>query len=281
MQNFELEETLRRIWCIKCGMTSFRKDGKTSDGRQRVKCIYCKSRTTVGALRRGERRFNKNNLLPILQKESSNLSKEELYCLGLLVADGCLKRHDTIALSLDIKDIDTVKRVKEILQIPSQIRVYSRRKSTCAEISWQYKFSEPYWNSLGIYSKKTGNEIWLDWMCSPHFVRGYLDGEGCIHISSYVRLSWVCINRKFLENLSLYLYNKLKVGYSRNRYSSAIAPSNILSALTNNKNGNVTYGLRYRKKDMLKICEFLYQDSENLRMERKYEKYLKAKSLFG
>lgn len=261
-------EGLEDIWCLTCGMTSFTKSGFSSDGRQRVICKYCRTKSTVGGLRRGERRFDETKLLPILRKNASELTNKELYCLGVLVADGCLKRHDTISLMLVREDRELIEIVHRELQIPSNIREYTRKRKGrlyhSIEISWQYKFSEKYWNDLGIFSQKTGQEVWLSHMNSPDFVRGYLDGDGCFFFDGDEgRLSFTCLCKSFLESLNSYLKDAIGVG--------------IQTPYFINRKETNTYGLRFRRKEARAIGDFIYNNSEGIRLERKYIKYLEIK----
>ena len=43
------------------------------------------------------------------------------------------------------------------------------------------------------------------------------------------------------------------------------------------KTRTMAMGLRYKEIDSIKICKWMYKDSEGLRLERKYEKYLQIK----
>jgi len=258
-----MTEEYKGIWCLNCGMASFSKSGKTPDGRQRIKCKYCKTKTTVGALRRGERLFKEEDLLPILRKNPLTLSSAELYAMGVLIADGCFTQGHTLSYSCSSKDKDLIENVKRILEIPSEVKTYRQGKEL--QVRWRYKYSKDFWAQLGMVERKTGKEKWLPYMDSHHFIRGFLDGDGCIYTnlsnpnSLVLRVSFTGDSRDFLEALNNHIHTYTGIG---------------LKKLYQVKKDSTALGLRYRKKDSLILCRYLYQDSEGLRLERKYKKYL-------
>lgn len=259
-----VNETIRGVWCIHCGLNSFSKAGKTPDGRQRIMCKYCKVKTTIGAKRKGERTFDESKLIPILRKNPLSLTPAERYAMGLIIADGCFTQGHTF--SFTSKDEDLVQLLHNILKTPKTYRTYDRRhegKGIEHMLRWRYKYSKEYWAQLGLKANKTGNEEWLSYMKDSHFIRGFFDGDGSI-VSSDKRLSFTSASREYLVDLSKYLNYIVGVKIQK--------PYLIHASRT------AAWGIRYRRKELLIICSYMYEDSDNLRLERKYNKYLEIKN---
>lgn len=257
---YSSKELIEGIWCLNCGMNSFVKSGYSSDNRQRIMCKYCRIKTTVGAKRRGERSFDETKLLPILRKNPLSLSNSEKYVMGLIIADGCFTQGHTLSISSKDKQITDIAH--KVLQTPNPAKAYDRTKDNKGieyQLRWRYKYSKEYWNSLGLKANKTGAEEWLPYMAESNFVRGFFDGDGSLIVSDK-RLSFTSANKVFLGELSLHL-NKI-TGVKQQ------VPYLVHAKRTN------AYGLRYRLKELLVICDYMYEDSEGLRLERKYKKYL-------
>lgn len=263
----DINESIDQIWCLNCGMTSFTKSGFTKDKRQRIKCKYCNTKTTIGAKRKGERLFDENKLLPILRKNPLSLSKAEKYCMGLIIADGCFTQGHTFSYSCAEKDKEIILNIKQILGIGNPIGEYSRKSNKNKKelmLRWRYKYSKEYWAQLGLNANKTGNEVWLGYMEDSHFIRGYFEGDGCIFSNGKeVRLSFTSLSKDFLTKLSNYLHSVLGI----KKQEPYFIHEKRINAL----------GLRYRRKETLLICDYLYEDSKGLRLERKYQKYLEIK----
>lgn len=259
------------IWCLNCGLSVYVKDGFTKDKRQRIKCCFCGTRTTIKAMKQGEKLPVNNSLLPFLLKNNSDLNKGELYSLGFLVADGNINLTKSVRLQLNIlqRDIEVAEIIKRELQIPNKILLYTRSDTgqEVLSLNWQNKYAWGPFLLKGLNAQKTGNEIWLPHMRSPHFVRGLFDGDGCIFINTEkhkYELSFTCGNKQFLEDLNNYFYEILGVKASK-------------VATQRNKTGNC-YRITIYKKSLLVLCEWMYKDSEGLRLERKYNKYLEIKN---
>ena len=89
----------------------------------------------------------------------------------------------------------------------------------------------------------------------PHFIRGLIDGDGSIGHYKDFAISFICASKAFIESLREIVKNE--TGFSGSMYT--------------NKNGIMT--LKYSTNQAKKICEYIYNDSEGIRLERKYEKF--------
>lgn len=94
-------------------------------------------------------------------------------------------------------------------------------------------------------------------------LRGFLDGDGCIHLqkdNNYPTVSLANNNELFLA----YIKDKLFSDY------------NINSSLQFRKNKNVKY-LELSGIYAMRLLQYLYQDVNCIKLKRKYDKYLLAK----
>ena len=95
----------------------------------------------------------------------------------------------------------------------------------------------------------------------PHFIRGYVDGDGHIDIgkSKYVQIAGTS---QFCKCLKDYIMEKLGIEtYIYNTY---------------NKESNIKVLVVRRKADVLKFLDWMYNDAE-LYIRRKHEAYLELK----
>ena len=107
---------------------------------------------------------------------------------------------------------------------------------------------------------------WLDPKLNKHFIRGMVDGDGCItYRKKQNEWKWDLVSTKEgCESIQKIMYNEIgfepHIGY--------------LSQTNNN-----TYILMQGGNEkVLKIAEWLYKDSlHSARLDRKYQKYLDLK----
>jgi hypothetical protein len=255
-------------FCKCCGYDSFIKNGFDLNNNQRWKCKYC------------NKAFNKRNVLKklnsnIAYKPVEKLTDFELYFLGFAIADGCVNRGK-VQFTLNIKDKIQLDFFKNQFNCSNKISVYLSKSHNIYECWAAYKLSyfEEDLYHLGLMPRKTGNEMWLPYMESPHFVRGFFDGDGTIYTTSaktkqhrlyYInRAEFTCSNNLFVENLNRYICKELNI--------------DIRSINKKAKNNEGNFFIRFQGKYLLLFCEWLYKDSDGLRLERKYNKYLEIKN---
>jgi len=98
-----------------------------------------------------------------------------------------------------------------------------------------------------------------------HFIRGYLDGDGCIHVSKDKKK--VCTSfvgtKHLIEGINKTINKELDI--SIKNYCEIKC-----------KNGSI-FQLSYHKEDSTKILPWLYKDAE-LFLERKFNKFKSIKS---
>eukprot|EP01084_Bolivina_argentea_P230574 388978_1 len=193
------------------------------------------------------------------------------YWLGFLFADGCVYGVGSTArinLNLKCTDYSHVEKFKEALQSSYRLALYTTNSSNC-------RATHSIYNSLltmdliqlGCTPQKS---LTLEWPKNipeeyvHHFVRGYFDGDGCIHFRKTENCLAVlfCGTHEFMAYLQSYiktnvLFDSIAKGYIGDGH-------------------NVTH-LRYAGvSSPLAILNWMYKDSGNsTRLERKYALYKK------
>ena len=98
-----------------------------------------------------------------------------------------------------------------------------------------------------------------------HFIRGFFDGDGCITISnSGSNYKQTAIYFSSTKNQNWYFIEKVLKELDINYYIR----------LLKDDLGESSQLCIYDSKSIFKFCEYIYSNSENIRLERKYKKYL-------
>jgi len=265
--NYEYLIRAIRVDCTKCESEYIVKFGKTEDGRQIIKCTDCNRKTTLNPKARGQGFSNEKKLLPFLSKPYYSLTKEELYSLGWMISDGTVSKMNALSLSVQFRDREILDIIKKALSIPNSIRTYDRtheNKGIACILSWASKYALKDFERYGLFPNKTGNEIWLPYMRSNHFIRGLFDGDGGFSFINKPKMNgnahFTCASYKFIQAMTTYLEEVCKA-----------------KAVVYQTEGVNAYKLTFSILNADKLGNYLYQDSEGLRLERKYQKYLQIK----
>jgi hypothetical protein len=109
------------------------------------------------------------------------------YWLGFLAADGNVSsKLNTIGVSLQIKDISHLMKYVEFLGGGLTInRSIHHKKYEQANVRFNDKESKDFLISLGITPNKTFTIKVKDDIINWHFIRGLVDGDGCIGFYKY------------------------------------------------------------------------------------------------
>lgn len=195
-----------------------------------------------------------------------NLNKENVYWLGLLLADGYISKNDN-AIELGLKDKDHIEKFKNCLH--SDHKINKKLDSRWNTYMYRLKFhSERIKNrliQLGIEPQKTyksfniPNEIMNSNFISD-FIRGFFDGDG--HISEgnngeLQQVGFTSYDNNILIELQTIIYNNLNIEFKQ---------------YVNNE--GIHYLSNYKNGDKEKFLNWIYKDSE-IYLERKYKRYLK------
>lgn len=144
-------------------------------------------------------------------------SEEKAYWLGFIVADGCLYHHKTsydIQFSLSLDDFDHMIKFAEAIgseKIP-EVKDQEDKQITFFRVSSKKMFNDLL--NLGVTSNKTGNEHFPDIPkeMTPHFIRGYFDGDGCISyydVEDPYTFNIVCASKDFLSDIAKNIFNSI------------------------------------------------------------------------
>jgi intein-encoded DNA endonuclease-like protein len=200
-------------------------------------------------------------------------TEEKAYWLGFIYADGYIMKDqysNSFGLALSVEDIKHLVKFKKCIKSNHPIHIYttngySENKKYCRIKIYNNILCEQLFNNGVFFNKTTILKFpnLLNEDLIRHFIRGYLDGDGCITYNykkenNYLRFQIkICGTMEFLNDLQKYLpFKKQHKLFKRhnddvNNYSLEIG-------------GNKQVG---------NILNYLYNDS-HIYLDRKYDRYL-------
>ena len=225
---------------------------------------------------RGYEIINYQNRLRCDETVFDKIDNEEAsYWLGFLFADGNISSTgNRLEVRLSIKDLSHLEKFRNFLKLSTEIRTGTCNGNGFCHLSIR---NEHLWNSLnklGCHPQKSlilefpkidifiGNKKEL----IKHFIRGYVDGDGCLSLykqsNGSIRTELNLVGTlSFVTSVNKLFKNK---GYIRNKSC--------------NNWENKSYSLSFSSVPSRKIARFLYENS-SIYLERKYNKYLEFCSL--
>ena len=229
--------------------------------------ILNKNRQTISkhikAIEKGEEIFNPNKLNSNMNINAfENIDTEEkAYWLGFMYADGYVskKRNE---VSFSIKELYHIERFKRFLNINNKIQKKIKdNKFVIYSISFRLKKIKEDLINNGCVPNKSKilvfpNEYQVPRNLLNHFIRGYIDGDGCITTSNNGKgISLEILGSKEfllgLTKIDLFKINKL---YSFNH-------SDIKR-------------VSYSGSKAMNALKYIYNNA-TIYLERKYERYQK------
>lgn len=189
---------------------------------------------------------------------------EKAYWLGFLYADGCVHSHN-YEVSINITDKEHVEKFKKA------ISAINHRITETMDSRWK---NAKILYQLSIKDKQLHNDL-IKWGCIPqkslqlnsfpniprdyvsHFIRGYFDGDGSLH---------------YLQGT-----NNFRISFlGTPEFLKEIQKETQTTQISLAKGTGQAYVLQIAgRKQVVRILEYLYQDSEEkTRLDRKYKKYL-------
>jgi metal-sulfur cluster biosynthetic enzyme len=211
-------------------------------------------------------------------------SEEKAYWLGFLTADGWISKNEEtgsgcVGIELQYGDIDHLKKFNKSIEGNYQITDRWRpcllstsdkekKHHTCVIRIFSIKMYEDLCR-LGFSENKSYDVQMpnIDPSLLRHYIRGYFDGDGCLYVSNnHLTVKFVTASENYFNNL-VNLLAKLDI--------------NVRCAQKTNEYNTIMYYIDIRfNKDKLKFLDYIYENS-NISLDRKYKKYLKAKSIYG
>lgn len=198
--------------------------------------------------------------------------QNKAYILGFFYADGCNSMSkNTIHMSLQEDDFEILEKIRIEIGSNRELEYIDNTKKSVKDgfnYKNQYRLAvfNKHWcdrlSELGMVSAKSlviQFPYFLDESLYPHFIRGVMDGDGCIYKQDKVYVVTITSTKQFCEKLQKIVYQELGI------------PSKLEEA--SNKNG-ITYVWKInRKADNKKFLDWLYEDAE-MYMKRKHDIYL-------
>ena len=232
------------------------------------------------------RRILKNNGIPIRKQEEwlrcYDLNQEyfdvidtqnKAYFLGFMYADGNVsKDNNAIQIALQARDLHILESFKKELECTDKPLYLSEKSKNNEKHSDMYTLmvkSEHMHKSLcelGVVPQKSHIIKYPFFISSDlqrHFIRGALDGDGCIHATNSknekeLRSVDICGTYDFCEGLKQIIESNLDIH---------------CSIILSNKVSNVYKTSISGRNQSIKFLDWIYKDAE-LYLYRKYETYL-------
>lgn len=210
-------------------------------------------------------------------------TEDKAYWLGFLYADGYIKKRKsnsyTVELCLAEIDLEHLKKFKKTLKSNCTIRRKIVKLNNKEFVAYRLCISrEKMYNDLinkGCIENKSlvltfpNSDIFEDKNLVKHFIRGYVDGDGCIGIygkNNTPHLSMLG-TYDFLNGVLMWLKEHGKLDTS----------ANVTRCTGKGKEKIFQLSLSNRKA--MSALFHLYENS-NIYLERKYNKYLKIKDIY-
>jgi len=218
-----------------------------------------------------QKQLKKANILIPKQKYSINnvffgeYESVPAYWAGFLMADGYVreKRH-MFGLHLQEQDKHHLENLLECLSSNHKLLYDKNSKAWCVQI-YNKNLKEDlqnFYNILPTKSKIATFPTQLPVKCYKDFIRGVIDGDGCICMTTCPTLS---------------LVGSTSLLVPINEIFSSITTNNHISTVCHpNKTKNWFSSISYYSTNAKEILDWLYLDStSHTRLKRKYEKYQK------
>lgn len=235
--------------------------------------------------------LNYHNIDVCVQSKNHNYfdivdTEQKAYIFGFLMADGHNQIRPsgerTVRIRLNSKDIDILEKIKTELNYDKPIRSYISHKTlkSIAGKTYEYNFKESNLELSSIHLSKRLEEMgmvnnkskilkfpseeYLPKSLYKHFIRGYIDGDGCLFmgINKNVSIPYYQFNlslistKEFLEKISSIILEET---------------GEINNKLIKHNTCDMYY-LNYSGKRIKTILDWLYKDSV-IHLDRKYKKY--------
>ena len=190
-------------------------------------------------------------------------NEQKAYILGFWYADGYVRDKE---ICLDIVDLEIIRKIKNCLNYKGKIKRVHRgggkRRGTYRLYICKPKIAQDMIR-LGCVQKKslilkfpTPDQVPIEFL--GHFLRGWFDGDGCIHYREN-RKQWVirlCGTKEFLEGIIR------EIGLEGGTWKHFSKTGGNTWTYDNNK-----------KSDVAKFLSFIYADA-TIFLKRKHDKYI-------
>lgn len=205
-------------------------------------------------------------------------SEEKAYWLGFIYADGCIsKKQNTFELSLSYKDKEHLEKFNKFMQYQGnnvKIGTVTVNNKTFTRCRWAVKnkhlkntlISKGCIPAKSLVLKFPDLNIFSNIDLIKDFIRGYIDGDGCItyNIQSHKIMS---LNILGTEDFLTGVKDHLPVKY------------NYVLGYNNKSKNKLVRVLSINGKNGLNILFYLYENA-TIYLNRKYKKYIQYCRLY-
>ena len=212
--------------------------------------------------------INQKNKCRLNENCFDNMNTEEqFYWLGFMYADGNIsKEGNRVEMRLSLKDKDHLEKFRKFLQLTTEIRIGETNGIKLCHLSVRNKHLWNILNKLGCVPQKSltltfpNLNLFKNTANILHFIRGYVDGDGCLTIFKdgdklRTRLTMVG-TESFLNSINYLFSNK---GYIRNKSTKNYT--------------NQAFELKFSDIPSRILARYLYENA-TIYLDRKYEKFL-------
>lgn len=262
IRNQDLEEKIIKLYC---------EGKKASEVLRELNYPFKTSKSVYDILEKHniERRKPEESHQTILRNSwyfSDINTKEKAYLLGLMITDGWICSDNGIGFSSIDKEL--TECLSNELSFGSSITTIKAKehkifdKTILKKEAYQYQLKDIQIKNdlikLGFQVNKTFNEVlpYINYNLMSHLLRGIFDGDGCIYKLSEVNQVGVIFfsgSIQLLNQIRIFLWSNLRIEIPEIKSSGTI------------------YKISYCQNQYINtLMNFIYQDSENLRLNRKY-----------
>ena len=197
------------------------------------------------------------------------------YVLGFFAADGNMVKHKNGGHYIDfaITDLDLLIAIKDALKSNNKISIRMRNGNELWKTIYRLQIgSKTMYNDLELLGFTPNKSLTIKFPSVPEmyladFIRGYFDGDGCVHFGKYLpkdrrkvklqlSVHFTSGSKEFLESLWKNLKQVISGGH-----------------ITRKERG---YELVFGQYDSIALFHFMYDNSSELFLRRKYEKFQSA-----
>lgn len=198
-------------------------------------------------------------------------TQDKAYIIGLLWADGCNQlERGKVTIQLQERDQKILEQIKNVScnerpLYKTELNNKNPNWQNSIRLTWQSRHISEVLNDYGMVPRKSlvlEFPAWLDESLYPHFIRGYMDGDGSIYYSqqrNVFRASM--IGTKMFVDIVKDICKK--VGVKTSLYHKKGHNDITYNLYTTSNSGTFTF------------LKWIYKDA-NLKLERKYNKYQQA-----
>ncbi|MFZ4795936.1 MAG: LAGLIDADG family homing endonuclease [Bacteroidia bacterium] len=197
-------------------------------------------------------------------------TEEKAYFLGLMISDGTVhSKREASSISLLKDDADVLSKISILVYGFDNTKIYSI-KNSLLKIKKLDFYGKCFKNNLIKHSCMPNKTFIVTYPntipenLQSHFIRGLLDGDGCIYVSK---------NRFIVDFVGTHmLLNGVK-----NIINDIFRMNILFSFYKGKKHKDTICSMRINKKnDVKKFLDFIYKDS-TIYFNRKKDKYIEIK----